>query len=179
MKRAFLLALALMLLLGCSYVVPTHSPVSGTPNLELTEQDLAQLGMSGSCRTEAYETGPYSSLAQYSFCNYTISSLPDTKVIVELSQFSNVTDLNGTYQYSSLHLRSAEGLISENEYGDQSRFYVNNENDYGGQYTDPSISYYSLYFTKNEYLVHVTSGGSKEAEAYIADIGRRILAKFE
>jgi hypothetical protein len=106
--------------------------------------------------------------------------LNDTGVVIELKKYTNSGDLNGSYQYESLHLRSIEGLISENDYGDQSRFYVNNENDYGAEYNDPNMYYYALYISKNEYLIYVTSKGtSVEAKEYVAKIGRRILSKFE
>lgn len=130
---------------------------------------------SNGCRTEDYETGPSSSLAQYSFCNY---SLGDTEVIIELKRFTNPEDLNGSYQYDSSHLYSAEGLISEDDYGDMSRFRVNNENDYMGHLNPPGVYYYHLWITKDLYLIHVTSKGTVEAEDSIAEIGQAILSKF-
>ncbi len=158
------------------------SGISGTQELVLDRQDLRQLGMvdnGGGCWTEEYETGVHSPLAQYSFCSYIISDLNDTEVVIELKKFTNPEDLNGAYQYESSHLFSAEGLISENEYGDQSRFRVNHEDDYGGQFNDPGVYYYHLWATKNEYLIHVTSKGTVQAEDHIARIGQRILSKFE
>jgi len=199
MKLAIILAILLILIGGCSTVqdspsgptIKTTHTISGNQELVLNEQDLQQLGMTGDglqqlgmtsngtdCQTEEYQTDEYSPLAQYSICSYTINSLNDTEVVIELKKFANLEDLNGTYQYESLHLRSIEGLISENDYGDQSRFYLNNENDYGGQYNDPTVYYYHLWIGKNEYLIHITSKGSKEAEEYIAKIGRQILSKF-
>src|SRR3989344_5081746 len=167
MKALFVILVLFVFIEGCTRVqdLPT---ISETSELILNVQDLKQLGMTGDCKTEGYETDEYSSLAQYSFCSYNITSLNDTEVIIELKKFTNLNDLNGTYQYESLHYRSAEGLISKNDYGDQSRFYVNNENDYGGQYNDPNVYYYTLYITKDEYLIHITSKGSKEARGYIA-----------
>ena len=100
-------------------------------------------------------------------------------VIIELQKFANYEALNGSYQYSSLHLYSVQGLISENDYGDQSRFRVNNVNDYGGEFNDPNVYYYHLWICKNEYLIHITSKGDKEAETYITKIGQQILSKFE
>src|SRR3989344_8198522 len=159
-------AILLMLVAGCSTAQDSPSTIntnaiSGTNELILNEQDLQQLGMASGgseelqqlgmlsngtdCKIEEYPTDEYSPLAQYSLCSYTINSLNDTGVIIELSKFTNLEDLNGTYQYSSLHLRSIGGLISENDYGDQSRFYVNNENDYGAQHNDSNVYYYSLY----------------------------------
>ena len=172
--------------------IPT---VSGTQELLLNEQDLQQLGMTSdlneqdlqqlglsngtNCRTEeGYTNIVDSSPGQYSICIYTINSLNDTQVIIELQKFTNIEALNGAYQYDSSHLYSIEGLISENDYGDKSRFRVNNEHDYGGQYNEPNIYYYHLWICKDLYLIHITSKGSKEAGEYIAKIGWRILSKF-
>lgn len=182
MKLAIILAILLILIGGCSTVQNgrTTPAISGTQDLVLNEQDLQQLGMSigTDCQTdEEYTNIVDSSLGQYSFCNYTI--LDDTEVIIELQKFANYEALDGSYQYDSSHLYSIEGLISENDYGDKSRFRVNNENDYGGQFNEPGVYFYHLWICKNEYLIHITSNGrSKEAGEYIAKIGRRILSKF-
>jgi hypothetical protein len=150
---------------------------------DLNEQDLQQLGITGNgtnCRTdEAYTNIADSSIGQYSICVYNIGSLNDTQVIIELTKFTNYEALNGSYQYDSLHLFSVQSLISENDFGDQSRFRLNNENDYGGQYNDPNVYYYHLWICKDMYLIHITSGGSsREAEGYVAKIGRQILSKM-
>lgn len=194
-----LLALALG---GCA--MPQDEPsqdgsvqpaVSGTQDLLLDEQDLQELGLEGhrnnsdladigitfnetACRTEGYETHERAPLAQYSICSYTIDGLEDTEVIIELKRFTDIHDLNGSYQYDSSHHFSAEGLISDDEYGDQSRFRVNSEQDYGGQRNDPDVYYYHLWITKDLYLIHITSSGSEEARDSIEDIGQRILSKF-
>jgi hypothetical protein len=196
MKLAIIFAILLISTVGCSVVKDSQSgptmnttntttntthAISGAQQLILTGQDLAQLEMKSNgtdCMTEDYQTDEYSPVAQYSICSYTINGLNDTQVVIELQKFTNLNDLNGTYQYASLHLRSVEGLLSENDYGDQSRFYVNNENDYGGQYDDPNIHYYTLYICKDKYLIHITSSGSKDAQEYVARIGRQILSKF-
>jgi hypothetical protein len=201
LQRVFL-ALLLVFSFGCAsmqegVVEPTiTSELSGTKDLILTNQDLAELGMAGDnfaqlselgitsngsdCKTEEYQTDGSSTLAQYSICSYVIESLNNTEVIIELKKFADPHALNGSYQYESLHYRSSEGLLSENEYGDQSRFYVNSESDYGGEFNDPSIYYYTLYATKNDYLIHVTSKGTmEEAKDSIAQIGHQILSKFE
>lgn len=186
MKVLVALTILLLFIAGCSTVqtplsVPTTRTISENQELLLNAQDLQQLGMTGNrtaCTTESYQTSANSPLAQYSFCNYSIDSLNNTQVVIELQKFTNLADLNGTYQYSSLHLRSAEGLLSENDYGDQSRFYVNNEHDYGGQYNNKTVHYYHLWISKNEYLIHITSEGNNEAKEYIARIGRQILSKF-
>jgi hypothetical protein len=163
------------------YAFPT-STISGTQELLLNEQDLQQLGMTGNgCQTEeGYTNIVDSSLGQYSFCSYIIPRLNDTEVVIQLEKFANLDALDGSYQYSSQHLYSVDGLISENDYGDKSRFRVNNVNDYGGQYNDPNVYYYHLWICKNEYLIHITSSGrSKEAVDDIAKIGKQILSKFE
>jgi hypothetical protein len=201
MKLAIILAILLILTGGCSTVQPSgtiKTAISGTQELVLNEQDLQQIGMVNdfneqdlqqlgitsngtNCWTdEEYTNIVDSSLGQYSICSYIINSLNDTQVIIELQKFANYEALNGSYQYGSLHYYSIEGLISENDYGDQSRFRVNNVNDYGGQYNDPNVYYYHLWICKKEYLIHITSkGSSKEAKEYIAKIGQRILSKFE
>ncbi|HLG24098.1 MAG TPA: hypothetical protein VI564_04175 [Candidatus Nanoarchaeia archaeon] len=198
-KLAVILAILFLFIGGCTKVQDKKPSlkISGVQELLLNEQDLEQLEMSGDfdnkdleqlgivfngtpCKTEEYPTDESSSLLQYSICSYVIDRLNDTGVILEFKKFTNLHDLNGSYQYESSHLRSSEGLISENDYGDQSRFYVNNENDYGAEFNPPGIYYYTLYFSKDDYLIHVTSkGSSEEAKDSIAKIGRKILSKFE
>jgi hypothetical protein len=156
----------------------THT-ISGTQELVLNEQDLQQLGMTGGeCQTdEEYSNIVDSSLGQYSFCSYTI--LKDTKVVIELQKFANYEALDGTYQYDSSHLFGTKGLISENTYGDQSRFRVNSEDDYMGHLNEPGVYFYHLWICKDLYLIHITSSGrSEEAGEYITKIGRQILSKF-
>lgn len=185
MRKEFLLfgiLTVIMVVSGCIQTGENAGKPSGTRDLVLNEQDLGQLGMTGDvneCRTEGYETGEHSTLAQYSFCNYTISSLNGTRVILEVKKFTNMEDLNGSYQYDSSHYFSAEGLISENEYGDQSRFRVNSEKDYGGEYNKPGVYYYHLWICKDLYLIHITSSGrSEEAGEYVPEMGRLILSEF-
>ena len=61
----------------------------------------------------------------------------------------------------------------------QNSVIVNNENDYGGNINNaPNVHYYHLWFTKNEYLIHITSKGSNEAEGFITKIAQQILSKF-
>jgi hypothetical protein len=180
---ALFIILSVLLVIGTYFVTSSYlgnQVVAGTQELLLNAQDLQQLGMTSNtdCQTEE-QTSIYSSQVQYSICNYTINSLNDTWVVLELKKFTNLEDRNGTYQYESSHLFSVQGLMSENDYGDQSRFRVNNVNDYGGQYNEPGVYYYHLWICKNEYLIHITSKGrSKEAVDYIAKIGRQILSKF-
>jgi hypothetical protein len=203
MKPAIILVILLILIAGCSPVqdppsgpIKATHPISGIQELALSEQDLQQLGLTRdlnpqdlqqfgitetgtNCHTEGnYSNIVDSSQGQYSICTYLIPSLNDTQVIIQLSSYSNIEALNGSYQYDSLHLYSVEGLISENDYGDMSRFRVNNVNDYGGQYNDPNVYSYHLWIGKNLYLIHISSRGSKEAQGYVAEIGRRILSKF-
>jgi len=175
MKHPIILIILFILLIGCNKV-PT---INSNQELILSEQDLQQIGMISNgtdCKTEEYETSEFSPLAQYSICFYTINN--DSEVVLELKKFTNLEDLNGSYQYDSSHLFSVEGLISENEYGDFSRFRVSNENDYGGQFNDPAIYYYHLWIVKDKYLIHITSKGKEEAKEYIAKTGRLILGKF-
>ncbi|MBU0472314.1 MAG: hypothetical protein KKF89_00395 [Nanoarchaeota archaeon] len=190
MKLAIILAILLILIGGCSTVqdLPSEPTIKTTHTileiheLVLNEQDLQQLGIEGNetnCKTEE-QTAFDLSMVQYSVCSYIISNLNDTQVIIELKKFTNSSELENAYQYESSHLYSVEGLISENDYGDQSRFRVSNEHDYGGQYNDPNVYYYHLWICKDLYLIHITSiGRSKEAVDYIAKIGRRILSKYE
>ena len=198
MKLAIILAILLILIGGCSTAptIKTTHTISGTQDLVLNEQDLQQLGMTSdlneqdlqqlgvtgngtNCQTdEEYTNIVDSSLGQYSLCIYNINSLNDTQVIIELQKFENSEALDGSYQYGSSHLYSVEGLISENDYGDKSRFRVSNVNDYGGQYNDPNVYYYHLWICKNEYLIHITSNRAKEAKEHIAKIGQTILSKF-
>ncbi len=182
MKHTLILAMFLIFLAGCSIgpQYPSSGPTTrttptapGTQEIVLNEQELQQLGMTNDgtgCQTEEYPTSENSALAQYSICNYIINRLNDTQVVLELKKFTNPEDLNGTYQYESLHLRGFQGLISENDYGDFSRFYVNNES---------AVYYYHLWVGKNEYLIHITSKGSMEAREHIASIGQQTLSKFK
>ncbi|MFH1052862.1 MAG: hypothetical protein V1740_00425 [Candidatus Woesearchaeota archaeon] len=203
MKMTLILVILLIFLGGCStvqespsaLVTNTTNKISGTQELVLDGQELAQLGMTSvinesdrqlfeisngtDCRTdEEYTNIVDSSLGQYSICVYSIPSLYNTQIIIEFQKFADYEALNGSYLYDTSHLYSKEGLISENDYGDQSRFRVNNEHDYGGQYNQPDIYFYHLWFTKDEYLIHITSKGAKEADGYIENTGRRILSKF-
>ena len=183
MKPTIFLTILLILITGCSTEqIKTAFPILGTKELLLNEQDLQQIGMTinaSNCQTEEYQTGEYSSLSQYSICYYNIKGLNGDQVVIELKKFTNFADLNGSYQYESSHLRSSEGIISENDYGDQSRFSVNNEKDYNGQLNERGVYYYHLWIEKNEYLIHITSKGSKEDREYIPKIGQTILSKFE
>ena len=187
MKPAVILAIIIILIGGFLIVqdlpsLPTTNTTHTTSAARylLNEQDLRQLGMSGNCTTEEYQTSASSPLVQYSFCSYNISSMAGTELVIELKKFTNFEDLNGTYQYNSLHMFSAQGLISQNTLGDQSRFRVNNENDYGGNLTPPGVYYYHLWITKNLHLIHVTSGGNnKDAGEHVTRAGQMMLSKLE
>jgi hypothetical protein len=185
----FLIIGLIIFISGCYFLLmpksstPPEPAISGVQDLALNEQDLQQLGMTQvwnetDCQPQNYTTFNMDQ-AQYSICNYTINSLNDTWVVIELEKFINREDLNDTYQYGSEHLYSIQGLISENTYGDLSRFRVNNVNDYGGQYNDPNVYYYHLWITKNVYLIHITSRGAEEARDYVPEIGLQILSKFK
>lgn len=159
--------------------------VLGIQQLLLNEQDIQQLGMTrawneADCQKIEEQSSIYSSVVQYNICNYTINNLNDTWVIIELKKFTNLEDLNSTYQYDSSHLYGAKGLISENDYGDQSRLRVNSEDDYGGEFNEPGVYYYHLWITKDLYLIHITSSGrSENVKEYVIQIGEQILSKFE
>ncbi len=99
-------------------------------------------------------------------------------MIIELKKFENKEALDGAYQYDSSHLFGAKGLISEDDFGDKSRFRVNSEDDYGAEYNTPGIFYYHLWICKDTYMIHITSGGSEDAKDYISGAGRKILSKF-
>jgi hypothetical protein len=152
----------------------------GILDLMLNEGELQELGMRSDeeCNIEDYQADEYSPLTQYSFCRYMLEELDDTEVIVQVKTFSNLHDRDGAYQYDSTHLFSQEGLIGEDEFGDKSRLRVNHEKDYGGQFNDPDITYYHLWICKNEYLIHITSKGSREAKVYIGRMGEVILSKI-
>jgi hypothetical protein len=177
MKLAIILTILLIFLVGCSTVKDSEVVISKTTELTLNAQDLTQLKMTGTgCITEEYPTDVNSPLTQYSVCNYTI--LDNTEIIMELKKFATKDDLNGTYQYESSHLFSADGIISENTFGDQSKFRINSVNDYGGEFNDPNITYYHLWICKDKYLIHITSKGSKEAKDDITNIAQTIMLKF-
>ncbi|MBN2454551.1 hypothetical protein JXB11_03315 [Candidatus Woesearchaeota archaeon] len=199
MKHAIMLAILVVIIaVGCTKVQepPAQTPaISGTTELILNEQDLQQLGMTSNlneqdleqlgitggtnCWTdEAYSNIVDSSLGQYTVCAYLIPALNDTQVIIQLQKFADYEALNGSYQYDSSHLYGAKGLISENAFGDQSRFRVNNGDDYGAEFNPPGVYYYHLWIAKDLYLIHITSSGTEEAEGQIAEIGKQILSKF-
>lgn len=194
--RHVILIILLVLLLGCTRLDdkvsnPSAQKLSSTQDLTLDRQDMEELDMISypdnqdlqqigvtfddgtACNTEEYETNEHSSLAEYSICSYI---LDDTEIIIELKKFTDKNDLNGSYQYDSSHYYSAEGMISENTFGDLSRFRVNNEHDYGG--TNTSMYYYHLWITKDDFLIHITSKGTVEAQDTIADIGEKIVGKL-
>jgi hypothetical protein len=60
-----------------------------------------------------------------------------------------------------------------------SRFRVNNENDYGGQFNPPGVYFYHLWIAKDLHLIHVTSKGVEQDKTYIEKTGQKILEKLE
>ncbi|HLC60421.1 MAG TPA: hypothetical protein VJJ52_03245 [Candidatus Nanoarchaeia archaeon] len=173
----------------------THT-ISGVQELVLNEQDLKQLGLMTSnrtfgpivlngtdCQIEGWVYNQTVYLNNYStWCTYTINSVKDTEVTIHyIGKITNPEDLNGTYQYNSGHYVSSKGIISENDFGDQSKFHVNSDEDYGAEFNKPGIYYYHLWFTKDGYLIEISNNGTKEGnktKEYIAKIGRQILSKF-
>lgn len=195
MKLPIILAILVILIAGCAKE-PTTSAISGTSQLIPNETELSQLGLAPdlnetnlqqmgiangtNCWTDnAYSNIVDSSTGQYSICSYVIPSL-NTSLIIQLQKFDNLEALNGSYQYDSSHYYSAEGLLSENTFGDQSRFRVNSEKDYGGEFNPPGVYFYHLWICKDLYLIHITtSGTSEDAKGYIEKMAQQILAKFE
>ena len=187
MKLNVVFSLFLIFFVGCTISSIEHV---GTPlnqsdvqkglevkDLIFSEENLMELGLTGyDCFNEEYET--LDSPDTYCFNNYTIDDLNDTNVFIIFSKYDSFHDLNGSYQYESSHYFSVEGLISENAYGDLSRFRVSNVNDYGGKYNDPNIYVYHLWIVKDLYLIHITSRGSIDAKEYIEESGNQILLKF-
>lgn len=180
--KLYILMIILVFIAGCSQAPEseTITKTQGIKELVLSEQEIQQLGLvsTDDCNIEEYQTSESSPLGQYAICFYTITK-DDTELVIEFKKFSNLKDLNGAYQYESSHLRSSEGILEENTYGDQSKLYVNNENDYEAEFNPPGVYFYTLYFTKDEYLVHITTKGTnEETRDDIENIGRVILAKF-
>ncbi|MFT4303956.1 MAG: hypothetical protein ACMXYG_05290 [Candidatus Woesearchaeota archaeon] len=185
MKYLIILMLSFIFILGCNSIqnndLEVGYEITSINNLLLDEKDLVELDISilnSDCEVNVYETSPTSPLEQDYMCYFNINSY-DSEVIIQIQKFTNLDDLNGTYQYSSSHYRSAEGLISENEYGDMSRFYRNSEKDYGAEFNDPDVYFYHLWIVKDKYLILVTSKGSEEAKDTVEAIGLTILSKFE
>lgn len=180
MKIHVILAILLLFIVGCIQAQENEiSSVSGIQELMFGSEDLITLGLTSSdvCEMEEHEIGPSAPLAQSSTCFYTVTR-DNTEVVVQLEKFTNPEDLNGAFEYRSSHYRSSEGLLSENDYGDRSRFYVNNENDYGAEFNEPGVYFYSLWIVKDAYLMHVTSKGTEEAREDVSSMGLAILSKF-
>jgi len=149
---------------------PIDNKITSTSELTLTTGELNKFNIEineSSCDTQTYETGNFSSQSHYTICFY---EMGDTKIVFQLSKYTNFNDLNGSYQYDSLHLRGFNGLIEENKYGNLSRFYVNNES---------TTYYYHVWIVENPFLIHVTSKGVKEDKDIIENIGKSIISKFE
>ncbi|MFP4403181.1 MAG: hypothetical protein ACLFPJ_02415 [Candidatus Woesearchaeota archaeon] len=183
--KSIMFVIILVFFIGCSIdkydEIEKTTNISDVDELVLNENDLLKLGFkkNSECKIENYNTSEFSPLKQYAFCNYTIEKLNNTKIIIEFKKYTNLHDLNGTYQYSSSHLFSSEGLISKDNYGDQSVFRVNSEKDYGGEFNEENVHYYHLWFTNDLFLIHITSKGSIEAKEYIEKIANKILLKFK
>ncbi|MBU5688357.1 MAG: hypothetical protein KQA41_02720 [Candidatus Aenigmarchaeota archaeon] len=155
--------------------------VNESKTVTLDDNDLKELNLSiaNECITEKYQAQQHSSLSEYTYCNYTADNLKDTWIFVEIKKFTNLNDLENSYQYESSHLFGSKGLLSENEFGDKSKFRVNAEDDYGAEFNPPGIYYYHLWITKGYYMIHITSKGSMDADKTIKDMGQRILLKIQ
>ncbi len=152
----------IIFLIGC-----TNQPVTDISHLIPDEQELNSIKLSAEgCQTESYETHERAPLKQYSICNFTGQ---ETNITTQIYKYTNFDDLNGSYQYKSLHLRGYQGLIEENSYGQLSRFYVNNES---------TTYYYHFWIVEDPFLVHVTSKGSAQAKGYVEALGLKMLEKI-
>ncbi len=190
----YLSILAILLLavfiVGCQstpQTTPTPvSKVTSVSNLLLTYSNIESLNLvsnDSGCIIQVQEQTEYSPRGEYAMCTYYVNNFSGTQVIIEFSQFADENNLNGSYQYNSGHLTGSKGIVALNTFGDQSRFSHNSDDDYGAEFNDPNITYYHLWFTKDLYMVHVTSKGAtanKEVdEVAISNIGKKILSKFE
>ena len=127
------------------------------------------------CTNEVYNTTEFSPLAENTLCMFNINN---SEFYLEIKKFSNQNDLNGSYGYNSAHLFGGKGFLNHTTYGDQSRLHVNAGDDYGAEFDPKGVSYYHLWFTKDLYLVHVTSKGVESDRASIENIGHLVLAKI-
>lgn len=183
MNRIIIILSLFLFIFGCtileeSSISNSYSNINSI-NLLLNETEIYYLGLEKNetiCNTEEYETSEFSPLKQESICFY--STEDGTEIVIQIKKYTNYNDLNGTYQYTSSHLRSSQGIISENEFGDQSKFSSNHEDDYGAEFNEQGVYYYYLWFTKDLYLIHITSKGSEDAKEYVKNIGNQILVKF-
>lgn len=194
MIKTIVVALVLILIAGCAAKQDyEQTSVTGIGDLLLSEQDLvqagltrdvhdevlAQLGLDGTnCKTEE-QTVFDASGVDYGICSYASSSLNNTQVIIELKKFANASEAKNAYYYDSSHLYSAKGIISKDEYGDQSLFRMNSKDDYMGNLDPADLFYYHLWFIKDAYLIHITSKGSKDAGEMVARIASIIEARFK
>ena len=145
----------------------------GTGDILLTIEDLEFLNLVSNgtdCSTEEFETSEYSPLKGISTCFYDIQTLNESTVVVEIKEYIDFHNLNGSYQYNSLHMRGFQGLLHEDEFGDLSRFYVSNES---------NTYYYHFWIVQEPFLILVTSKGDSDARDYVEDIGKRILSKID
>jgi hypothetical protein len=150
-----------ILLAGCSSQITNESPELITTEILIRQLDIDF----DECEHEAYETSESSPLEEQSFC---IAYIDESEIVVVIQKFTNFHDLDGSYQYSSLHLRGFQGLINEDTYGDFSRFY----------FTEDIVIYYNLWIIKDEFLIHITSKNLNEQEV-IEQIAENLLEKFD
>jgi hypothetical protein len=142
----------------------------------LSDIDLVDLSLYvlDDCVFENFNASSNSPLIASSFCSY-FSFDESSEVIISISKYSNFDDLFGSYQYQSSHLRSVEGLISEDFFGDFSKFYVNVEEDYMGYLNDVDIYYYHLWIVSGDFLIHITSKSYLEEHDLLIGIAERFM----
>lgn len=174
----FVLMILIIFLVGCT----AKTDITKTISKNLTAKDLIPtkeaIGATTelNCTSEIYNTSEFSPLAENTFCNFNIN---DSEFYLEIKKFSNQNDLNGSYQYNSAHLFGSKGFLNHTIYGDQSKLHVNAGDDYGAEFDPKGVSFYHLWFTKDLYLIHITSKGVESDRAYIENIGKKILNKYD
>ncbi|MEM5799501.1 MAG: hypothetical protein QXZ43_02450 [Candidatus Aenigmatarchaeota archaeon] len=180
LNNIIILSLVILLVLFSLYIFLPKNITSETKEVALNDNDLKELKLSvaNECIKEKYQSEQHSSLSEYIYCNYTANNLQDTWIFVEIKKFRDLNDLENSYQYESSHLFGSKGLLSENEFGDKSKFRVNAEDDYGAEFNPPGIYYYHLWIIKGYYMIHITSKGSIDADKTIKDMGQKILLKI-
>ncbi|MFT4311251.1 MAG: hypothetical protein ACMXX7_01345 [Candidatus Woesearchaeota archaeon] len=169
--------LALILIVsGCSTY---KEETIGVSDLLLSDEYVYNLDLypSSPCEVEIYETSNRSSLSEFGSCFFKGSN-ESLEVVIQIRKFSNFDDLFGTYQYQSSHLRNIEGLISEDKFGDFSKFYINVEEDYMGHLNEEGVYIYHLWVVKDDFLIHITTKDYFDDKYLVENIANNILSKI-